>query len=109
HKWLILLVWLVIGACGDVNNVKGNSKQLFEELCDSAFRCCSRGEVDDLLGPFVDEENCSARLSQLASTRSGFIPYTLPLQDFGFLLPNTKILGRASEGERANFVGSAVD
>lgn len=105
----ILVGLLLVAACGDENNVKGDSNELFDELCDSAFRCCSRGEVDDLLGPFVDEDNCSDRLAQSAALNSGFVLYSLPLEDFGFVLPNVSLLKDAVEENRARFVGAAVD
>lgn len=101
---------LVIGACGDDgSNVDAESDQLLTSLCDTAFRCCSRGEVDDLLGPFIDEDNCTDRLSQSAHLRSGFQNFSLPIEDFGFLLPNLSLLDLAVKQDRARLVGSAVD
>jgi hypothetical protein len=112
QKWFggLIVGFLLVAACGDDgSNVDADSDQLFTSLCDTAFRCCSRGEVDDLLGPFVDEENCSDRLSQLAHVRSGLVFYSLPLEDFGFQLPNVSLLELAVKQNRARLVGSAVD
>ncbi len=111
-RWIGLLVgFLLAGGCGDDGggNVNGDTNQLFDSLCDTAFRCCSRGEVDDMLGPFVDEENCRDRLSQSAHVRSGLVLYSLPLEEYGFVLPNVSLLERAVKEDRARLVGGAVN
>src|SRR5215510_430279 len=44
--------------------------QLATSVCDVAFRCCARGEVDWYLGPYIDKENCAERFVGHASLSS---------------------------------------
>lgn len=66
---------LGVGACGSDSGGGGGPpasitpkvEALGQAVCDLAFRCCARGELDWFLGPYVDEQNCAARFVEHAS------------------------------------------
>lgn len=110
RRVLLMAGLMSLAACGDPgNNVTGDSQQLYEQYCSTAFRCCSRGEVDDLMGPFVNEENCADRFAQVTRLRSGIVSFSLPIEDWGFALPNAELLEQAVDDGRAQLVAGVVD
>src|SRR5262245_8575724 len=40
------------------------------EVCNLAFRCCSRGEINYFFGPYVDDLSCSDRFMTAAALQS---------------------------------------
>jgi len=74
-----LLPLAVLFACGsgDDSNQNAPSANLAPKLaplantvCDLAFRCCARGEMDWYIGPYIDKQNCSDRFIEHASLSS---------------------------------------
>ena len=69
----------VIAACGGDDGGGGAAPgaklepqiaELATAVCDTAFRCCARGEVDWFVGPYVDKQNCTDRFVDHASLSS---------------------------------------
>jgi hypothetical protein len=68
---------------------------LASTVCDVAFRCCARGEVDWYVGPYIDKAHCAARFVEHASLSSGA---TIDLYQFlkmKVTVPNVGALDRA--------------
>jgi hypothetical protein len=77
--------------------------QLLQMACDLSLHCCSRGEVDWYLGPYVDANSCADRMFDLA-TRSHAATLDLAsvagLSDVALLFPNLAALDQAAEEGR---------
>jgi hypothetical protein len=92
---------LSASACGDGPlTAKATVGDLAELVCESAFRCCSRGEIDVFLGPFVDEANCADRLRRKAELNPSAL-IGVPFGLAGVLVPNISVLQRAIDEDRA--------
>src|SRR5688572_13181012 len=52
------------GSSADPDTV---AEDLAHQICELSFRCCSRGEVNFYLGPYVDQDDCVDRLVNVAS------------------------------------------
>ena len=107
HRGVLALSALVAGCGGDAN-VDGSIEDLATELCDLAFRCCERGEIDYYLGPFVvDEANCVERLRQNADVDPSVV-LPVPFEGLLLALPNVAVLERAVAEERATIDGAGL-
>ncbi|MBT8493449.1 MAG: hypothetical protein KJO07_10365 [Deltaproteobacteria bacterium] len=97
---------MLVGGCGD-DGVTGEVGSLLDTYCDAAFRCCNRGEVDYLLGPFTDEGNCKERLRNSAelSGASGNLPGDGP----SFAVFNLRVLERAVDDGRVELNSGNLD
>ena len=57
-------------------------------MCDFAFNCCSRGEVDFFFGPYVSEGDCEERITHAAAVGNA-VGISLPgVTSVSILLPN---------------------
>jgi len=95
-------------ACGGDDGVDGSISSLSTEMCDLAFRCCDRGEIDFYMGPFVvDEANCVERLRQNADV-DPVVLFPIPFDGLTLVLPNVAVLQRAVDEERASLDGAGL-
>jgi hypothetical protein len=87
----------------DPNPASPQMRELFEAACDLALRCCSRGEVDYFLGPWIDEESCTDRLFDVATVSGAAIidlASLAGLSDVSLLVPNLAALDQAVQEGR---------
>jgi hypothetical protein len=96
----------------DPNPASPIVRELLESACDLSLRCCSRGEVDYYLGPWVDEDSCADRLFDLA-TVSGAAVIDLAslagITDVSLVIPNLAALDQAVQEGRVVVDEEAVD
>jgi hypothetical protein len=81
---------------------------LTEAVCDLLFRCCDRGELNYMLGPFVDNASCSERLLRATELRATL---SVDLALFGgpkLEIPNLGAVARAIQDGRAQLDAAAV-
>ncbi len=83
---------------------------LAQAVCELMFRCCARGEVNVMLGPYVTADNCAQRLLNWTTYSSGG---QLDLQDVigepvALQFYNLAALERATSEERGWIDGNAV-
>lgn len=82
--------------------------RMVAEVCGAVFRCCDRGEASFVLGPYVSEEDCQARLLQ----RSTITAASLEIAAFAgpaIRLPNLAGLERAVTEGRIVVDEAALD
>jgi hypothetical protein len=87
----------------DPNPASPLVRELLDSACSLGLRCCTRGEVDYFLGPWVDAQSCTDRLFDLA-TVSGAAVIDLAslagLSDVSLLVPNLAALDQAVQEGR---------
>jgi len=111
--WIGLLAGLI--ACGGDDETTPapppatpTVQRLVAGVCDLTFRCCERGEVNYLIGPYVDEHDCVSRLiaaSTLTSASFELATFSGPT----ISLPNLAGLERAVEERRVEVDTAAMD
>lgn len=87
-------------------------RELLDSACDLALRCCSRGEIDYYLGPWVDAQSCTDRLFDLASVSAAAVIDLASLAgitDTSLLVPNLAALDHAVQEGRVIVDEEAVD
>lgn len=102
---------LAATACGGSSaDPEEVAEDLAAEVCDLSFRCCTRGEVNFFLGPFVeDEENCVDRLVQSANVSNIAFLGNIAFGDATVILPNLHALDQAVNDGRTEVDRDAVD
>ena len=83
---------------------------LAQAVCDLMFRCCARGELNVMLGPYVTPSNCGERLLNWTTFTSGG---QLDLEDVvgepvALQFYNLAALERATTEKRGRIDGNAV-
>jgi hypothetical protein len=81
---------------------------LASTLCDTAFRCCTRGEANYFMGPFVSQDNCAERLMMRAAQEPSSIVNFDPMFGLAVGLPNLGALEQANAEGRGTVDGAAV-
>jgi|GEM_PF-1840958 len=88
--------------------VVGNFRSLSLAICSTAMRCCNRGEISLMMGPYVDSENCTDRYTDRA--RFNYVE-SLDAPDLGMpriALPNLGAVKEAADGGRVRLDGAAL-
>ena len=109
--WLLFVASLAAAsavACGEetksapTSSVTPMAGELTKGVCDLSFRCCSRGEINYLLGPYVRDDDCEDRLVTAATLATS---KTIDLEDIlgvRIEVPNVAALDRAAKDGRGN-------
>jgi hypothetical protein len=85
------------------------AEDLAQELCDLSFRCCSRGEVNFYLGPYVGQDDCADRLVNSASLAPAVNINLVMFENVAVFLPNLHALDQAVADGRTTVDRDAVD
>ena len=104
----LMLVWV---GCGD-SSANSVAEDLAQTVCDYAFGCCTRGETDFLLGPYVLESDCADRLvnsAAIASRAQIDLSAMTSAADVTIELPNLGELQRAIDDGRTRVKRGGVD
>ena len=94
------------GSSADPDEV---ASDLAGELCDLSFRCCSRGEVNYFLAPYVTEDDCVDRLVNSANLSSAVNIDLAMFENVAVFLPNLHALDQAVADGRTQVDRDAVD
>jgi hypothetical protein len=104
-----LLAALFAGCGGSSADPQEVAEDLAGALCDLSFRCCTTGEVHYILGPYVTQEDCAARLVNSANLNTS-LSFSLDLfEEGGVFLPNLAALDEAVEDGRTEVDRDQVD
>jgi hypothetical protein len=106
---LALISCLLATACGGSRNAESTAQDLADAICDLAFRCCDRGEVNYYFGPFFTEDDCSERLMNAAGRLNNAAIDFSAFENVGIRIPNVAVLNRAVEDGRVAIDGTALN
>ena len=88
--------------------VVGNFGNLSLAICNTAMRCCNRGEISLMMGPYVDVDNCTDRYTDRARF-SAVEPLEMPgLGMPRIALPNLGAVKEAADDGRVRLDGAAL-
>jgi hypothetical protein len=83
-------------------------RSLATSICDLAFRCCTQGEINYFLGPYVQGDSCEERLVNAAALQSA-VSFNLQLDEqVSIQLPNLGALEQANADGRGTVSHSGV-
>ncbi len=88
--------------------VEGNFGTLSQAICDAAMRCCDRGEINFLFGPFVDVANCPERFTDRARFSAGSAIDVAALELPVIAMPNVGAVKQAVDAGRLRIDGAAL-
>lgn len=78
-------------------------EEIFEAICDLSFRCCTRGEIDYFVAPYVDEASCVDRLmgqAALTPVAATDLSALAGLGESTIIIPNLGALDEAARDFR---------
>ena len=105
-----LLAAALSAACGGSSaDPDAVAEDLAQELCDLSFRCCSRGEVNFFLAPYVTEDDCVDRMVNQANLASVADLSLDQFENVIVALPNLHALDQAVADGRTTVDRDAVD
>lgn len=88
--------------------VEGEFGSLSQAICSAAMRCCDRGEINLMMGPYVDVDNCSERYTD----RTRFSPgAAIEMPELGMpriAMPNIGAVREAVDDKRMRIDGAAL-
>ena len=83
-------------------------QSLATSICDMAYRCCTQGEINYLLGPYVQDDDCEQRLLHAAQLQSS-LGFNLQLTErVSVWLPNLGALEEANLEGRGTVDETAI-
>lgn len=89
--------------------VVGDFGSLSLAICDTAMRCCNRGEISLLMGPYVDVDNCMDRYTDRARFAAAAEPVEMPLLGMPRIaLPTLGAVKEAADDGRVRLDGAAL-
>jgi hypothetical protein len=92
-------VLLPLGGCPSSQPARPAAQEIAQAVCDTAFRCCARNEMDYYFGPFVESDNCADRFVHAASLADTSVIGPGSMLEGIVALPNLAVLDHAiSEG-----------
>src|SRR5262245_3758431 len=104
---LVLAYGVLLSSCGGKNNVDPAAKELAGAVCDLAFRCCTRGELNYTLGPYVFSDDCADRVVSTAEISQVVLNLSPFVQD-RLVLPNLTVLDNAVRNGRTQVKDEGV-
>lgn len=91
-----------LAGCPSSHEARPAAQEIAQAVCDAAFRCCARNEMDYYLGPFVETTNCADRIVHAASLADTSVIGPGPILEGIVALPNLAVLDHAiAEGRTA--------
>jgi hypothetical protein len=88
-------VFVPLAGCPSSQPARPAAQEIAQAVCDAAFRCCARNEMDYYLGPFVETDNCADRIVHAASLAEASVIGPGNILEGIVTLPNLAVLDHA--------------
>lgn len=88
--------------------VEGDLGSLSQAICNTAMRCCNRGEINLMLGPYVDLDNCGDRQTDRSRLSAGVSIEMPALGTPSIALPNLGAVKEAADDGRVRIDARAL-
>ena len=108
-KWWVLVfsAAIVVGCTASPRSAEPQALELAEAVCAFASRCCTLGEMQFYIGPFVEQADCAERLVDAAALDTSATFGGVPGAQVS--LPNLNVLDRAIKEGRVRLNRGAID
>lgn len=107
---LVPVLLLLAASCNTSPRARDAAGDLAAAACDLAFSCCSRGEINLLFGPYVEDgANCGERVVNSASLAQSLQLDLGAFANVSIVLPNLGNLQRAIADGRTEVDSAALD
>src|SRR5688572_23272602 len=89
-------------------SVEGDFGTLSQAICDTAMRCCDRGEINLMMGPYIDVDNCADRYTDRTRFSAG-TAIAMPELDMPLIaMPNMGAVKEAVDDGRMRVDGAGL-
>src|SRR5688572_176958 len=109
RTWLALVTCLLTAACGSKKSARSVAEDLFTDVCDHVYGCCSAGEATFYLGPYTNQDSCVDRLVDASRRQEGLTLGPGPFLATPLFFPNLEALETAVSDGRIVVDGDALE